>query len=112
MDNRIDHTEDLQATAQHPAGRVPGAPLDPNDTGLTAGPHNDPPQTEGAGDSSDTWQKHADDGSAGNQSSLAQRSPSRMRALAKGASTHALPVLIGAAGLSLVLLAVQRARSH
>jgi hypothetical protein len=112
MDNRTDHTEDLQATAEHPAGRVPGTPIDPNLSGLTAGPHNDPPQSQGVTDASGAWQTHAASGAASNETSVRQADSSAMRALTQRASTHALPVLIGAAGLGLVLLALQRARRH
>jgi hypothetical protein len=110
MDNRTDHTEDLQATAEHPAGRVPGMPLDPNASGLTAGPHNDPPQSPGVTDAG-TWQTHAAD-SASNESFVDPADSSSMRALTQRVSAHALPVLIGAAGFGLVLLALQRARRH
>jgi hypothetical protein len=112
MDNRTDHTEDLQATAEHPAGRVPGAPLDPNASGLTAGPHNDPPQSQGVTDTSGTWPTHAAKTAASNETSVSEAHSSRIKALTQRVSTHGLPVLIGAAGLGLVLLALQRARRH
>jgi hypothetical protein len=52
VDNRTDPTEDFQSTPEHPANAAPlsGTQQPPNVSQLTAGPHNDPPQSPGAAD--------------------------------------------------------------
>ncbi len=104
MDNRPDRTEDLQATAEHPAGRVPGMALDPAASGLTAGPHNDPPPSHGVIDTSVAWRT--------NEFSPDGRRSSRMKAFTHTLNTNALPLLIGAVGLTTLLLSLRGARRH
>ena len=116
MDNRIDQIEDLQATAQHPAGRVPGMPTDPFAPGLTAGPHNNVPPSPGAGDSAhvvntfEPWREREAKDAPSNTSFISTRSSSRWEAFRRDLPGRALPLLIGAAGLGLVLFALQRGR--
>jgi hypothetical protein len=122
MDNRTDQTEDLQSTPEHPAGRVPGVPSEPNASGLTAGPHNDAPRSDGVADTTQPWQERVDasgsaskDGSAplGSEGSLSREgSSSRMKTFTQSVSGNPIPWLISAAGLALLLLAFQRAHRH
>ena len=115
MDNRTDQTEDLQSTPEHPAGRVPKAPIEPNASGLTAGPHNDAPRSNGV-DTTQPWQERVGaSGSASNNgsaSSGSEGSGSRMKTFTQAVSGAPMPWLISAAGLALLLLAFQRAHRH
>ena len=113
MDNRIDHTEDLQSTPEHPAGRVPGMPSEAQASGLTAGPHNDPPRSQGVIDTSQTWQeRYGSDGRTRSQRFGGEGLASRIKGFTQSVSGNPLPWLIGAAGLTVLLLALQRTSRH
>ena len=93
MDNRTDVSEDLQSTPEHPAAKRPG------ESGLTAGPHNDPPPTRGV---EGTYRATAGPGS---QSSLW----SGMRRSLAGSP---MQLALSALGVTLILLALRGLRSR
>ena len=91
MDNRTDTTEDQQSTPEHPSPQ--------GKTGLTAGPHNDPPQSDGT---EDTYHAPPNAGSGS----------SAWKSLQQTAARYPLQIALSVAGLGLavVLLALNKAR--
>lgn len=103
MDNRTDITEDFQSTPEHPASTppMPGVESQQNISHLTAGPHNDPPQSQGV---EDTYQQLPA------QSASPQSSP--WRSLQQTFNRYPLQIALSLVGLGLTvaLLARRRAR--
>ena len=103
MDNRTDVTEDFQSTPEHPANKAPlsGTQQQPNVSQLTAGPHNDPPPSQGV---QDTYRPP--------QSSSTSAQRSLWQSLQQRVDRYPLQFalsLIGV-GLTVALLARRRAR--
>jgi hypothetical protein len=92
MDNRTDVTEDQQSTPEHPPPQVK--------TGLTAGPHDDPPPSAGI---EDKYQPPATDSRR-----------SAWTALQRTAARYPMQIAFSVAGLGLavMLLALRKARAH
>jgi hypothetical protein len=103
MDNRTDTSEDFQSTPEHPANLPPlSGKQQPRDTSqLTAGPHNDPPQSPGV---EDTYQP---------QPPTAAWSPgSAFQPLRQAVTRYPLQFALGLAGLGLTLALLARRKTR
>jgi hypothetical protein len=103
MDNRTDTSEDFQSTPEHPANLPPlsGKQQQQDMSQLTAGPHNDPPQSRGA---EDTYQP---------QPATAMSSPgSAFQPLREAVTRYPLQFALGLAGLGLTLALLARRRAR
>lgn len=111
MDNRTDVTEDQQATPEHPpfqatsGGEALGIQAaankeQSNGAGLTAGPHNDPPQSVGI---QDTYQAPA-----------RQQSALRWETVQQSVARYPWEIALSVVGLGLTvaLLAMRRSRAR
>lgn len=102
MDNRTDATEDLQSTPEHAANEAPmsGPRQQQTASQLTAGPHNDPPQSQGP---DDTYQPPSDSAHSRNTA---------WQSLQQTFNRYPLQLTLGLVGLGLTvaLLARRRAR--
>jgi hypothetical protein len=103
VDNRTDVTEDFQSTPEHPANKAPmsGTQQQPNVSQLTAGPHNDPPPSQGV---QDTYQPP--------QSSSTSARISGWQSLQQTINRYPLQIALSllGVGLTVALLARRRAR--
>lgn len=103
MDTRIDVSKDFQSTQEHPANKPPlsGTQQQEDMSQLTAGPHNDSPQSQVA---EDTYRP---------QPLAATSSPgAAFQPLREAVKRHPLQFALGLAGLGLTLALLARRRTH
>lgn len=102
MDNRTDTSEDFQSTPEHPANLPPlsGTQQQRDMSQLTAGPHNDPPQSQGV---EDTYQP---------QPPSATAPSSVFQPLREAVTRYPLQFALGLAGLGLTLALLARRKTH